>query len=155
MPTTLVRDGKLAEPTRGRRLSGGRHLSFITDFVPERGDLLYGLRDTRTEYVAAWQATLNDVNDKTKMDRLVAFLTPAPSGGKANWNIIDNFNDHFFLGGAVDFGPEGSANKGLAQFYARMHAIQKTLEQADKTKQAEQINQRAAYKNALPHRPLY
>src|SRR5262245_48973498 len=66
--------------------------NFLDAFQPERGDLLYGLRDTRTEYLKVWQARLQ----KNDLNRLVAFLTLSSSGGKPNWNIIDNFNDYFF-----------------------------------------------------------
>ena len=83
------------------------------------------------------------------MDRLVRFLTTTDSGGKANWNIIDNFNDHFFLGGAVDFSPGGSECKGLSQFYARLQSISRTLANEGEGRQADQIDQRAAYSQQL------
>lgn len=127
----------VAPPTAPTAVS----LAFVDAFQPERGDLLYGLRDTRTEYLKRWEA-------KTQADdlqRLVEFLTMTASGGKANWNIIDNFNDYFFLGGNVDFNPlTGSKSKGLAQLYGRMQDIEKTLG-GNAGKKADQVLQRAAY----------
>src|ERR1700683_3690534 len=91
---------------------------FLVNFSPENGDLMYGLRDSRTEYLSAWETHI--MGD---MNRVLRFKTLIQGNQKPNWNIIDNYNDYFFLGGAVDFGSKGSYSKAVGQMYARIHTV--------------------------------
>ncbi len=119
--------------------------TFIQNFVPERGDLVYGIRDTRTAYFTHWQMHMRTAD----INRLVDFLTMS-GNYKPNWNIIDNFNDYFFLGGVVDFGASGSKAEVPHQLYARLTSVSHTLSSsANSTKKSAQIDQRTAYANGL------
>ncbi len=123
--------------------------AFLVNFSPENGDLMYGLRDSRTEYLNAWEQYI--MGD---MDRLVRFKTLVQGNQKPNWNIIDNYNDYFFLGGAVDFGSKGSYSKAVGQMNARIHTVFKDT--VDKnpgnnfpSKTSEQLLQRTSYAQDL------
>ncbi|MGE3181284.1 MAG: hypothetical protein AB7N71_06615, partial [Phycisphaerae bacterium] len=117
--------------------------TFVANFEPERGELLYGLRDTRTQYLEEWARQTKT----TDLQRVVDFLTPIGKG-KANWNIIDNFNDYFFLGGAVNFSESGDKNSVPYQLYARLKSVETTLS-SDPAKSLEQLEQRATYVEGL------
>lgn len=108
---------------------------------------MYGLRDARTVYVNKWQAHISqDIN------RVTRFLTLTADGQKPNWNIIDNFNDYFFLGGAVDFTSSGSYSKAVGELYARLNGIlgqSRTIDKSSTAKSQTQQLQRTAYAHEL------
>lgn len=115
---------------------------FVDVFEPEKGELLYGLRDTRTAYLTAWEGKAR--NDD--MNRLVEFLT-LENGQKPNWNIIDNFNDFFFLGGHVDFSSSAKKSAVPWQLYARLQAIESVVR--NDANRVCRIEQRATYAQQL------
>lgn len=115
--------------------------TFVENFEPEKGELIYGLRDTRTAYIKAWE---DDVRDDD-LQRVVDFLTMTSEGGKPNWNIIDNFNDFFFLGGAVNFGASGSKSAVPYELRARLLELEKTVGGAGAGAAADKVDQRAGY----------
>jgi len=123
-------------------------VQFVNEFRPERGDLMYGLRDTRTVYLNQWQAHIG-----LNSDRVMKFLKLTTDRQKPNWNIIDNYNDYFFLGGNVDFsGATGSYSKALGELYARLSAItgqRATIDQSSTWKKETQLTQRVAYVTEL------
>ncbi len=121
---------------------------FVADFNPERGDLMYGIRDARTVYVSKWQEHISQ-----NMERVVNFLKVVADGGKPNWNIIDNYNDYFFLGGNMDFSSSSSYSKAVGELYSRLGNVcgGKTIDKSSTWKSQTQLLQRTAYVHELEH----
>jgi hypothetical protein len=91
-------------------------MSFITDFDPTRGDVIYGLTPARTAYKDAWfQDHLSHINASTPANDPY-FLRLAALG----WHQIDEYNNYF---GITAIANTGSAAATLTHLGTKSAAI--------------------------------